>query len=251
MQYGVEEIYLTIFSNTHEQERLIELIEKWGFVYHGVKASSGGEEKVFVRDFTPRFNREDVRLTYPFVSRSARKFIVPIYPDYHTELFPDSILKTEKPTDFVENRPNRNAIGKVYISRSVLRDMSPGDILVFYRSKDNEGKSPAHYNSVATTIGVVQRKVDGIGSLEEFVKICQRRSVFTEEQLAEHWNYKSNRPFVVSFLYVYSFPNRLNLSKFKNLGIIDKPPRGFTLLTDNAFERLLEYSNADQRFIVD
>ena len=35
----------------------------------------------------------------------ARKFIVPIYPEYHTELLPDSILRTESPLDFVENSP--------------------------------------------------------------------------------------------------------------------------------------------------
>ena len=46
---------------------------------------------------------------------SARKFIVPIYPTYHTELLPDSILNTETAEDFEDNKSNRNALSKVYI----------------------------------------------------------------------------------------------------------------------------------------
>jgi hypothetical protein len=117
LRMRVDEIYVTIFRKRIDQERLIGFLEDWGFKPFGFKRSSDGDEAVLVRSFARLANRADPLITYPYLSKSARKFIVPIYPEYHTELLPDSILRTESPLDFVENRPNRNAIQKAYISR--------------------------------------------------------------------------------------------------------------------------------------
>src|SRR5690606_18225287 len=106
LRYDVEEIYVTIFDRTDEQKRLIELLKDWGFIYHGIKHGAGGDEHVYVRDFVPQVNATSPNLTYPFFSGYGKKFIVPIYPEYHTELFPDSILRTESPMNFRESRPN-------------------------------------------------------------------------------------------------------------------------------------------------
>jgi predicted nucleic acid-binding protein len=246
---GVDEIYVTIFENRPDQDRLIRLLEDWGFVRHGKKSSVAGEELVLVRDCRPYVDPADPRRAYPYVSGSTHKFIVPIYPKYHTELLPDSILNTETPYDFLDSRPNRNAISKAYISRSVYRDLTRGDLIVFYRTASVSG--PAHYTSVATTIGVVQDVVDGIGSLDDFIALCRKRSVFTDNQLEEHWNYnRSSRPFVVNFLYVYSLPKRPNLKQLRENSVIIKAPRGFEPLSELAFATLLKISNADQRLIV-
>ena len=250
MKARVDDIYVTIFSNTPEQERLIYLLQDWGFVHHGIKKTTSGTEQVYVRDFTPRADPQRPALTYPFLSRSRRKFIVPIYPEYHTELFPDSILRTESPDDFVENRPNRNAISKVYISRSIRRDLAAGDIIIFYRTKVATGH--AYYTSVVTTLGVVQSIATTIPNLATFLRLCRKRSVFSDDELAKHWHYNPrNHPFIVNFLYVHTLHNKLNLKELKELHIIDEAPRGFELLTDAAFETLLEHSHAHKRIIVD
>lgn len=244
LRYAVAEIYVTAFRRTGEQERLIHLLEDWGFRLHGTK---GGDESVYVRDFRPAVDKDDPRRTYPFVLGSARKFIVPIYPAYHTELLPDSILNTESPYDFVENKPNRNALSKVYISRSYERGLRTGDIIVFYRTKSDDG--PAWYTSVATTIGVVQDVITDIPSLNAFLAVCRKRSVFTDANLQEHWDRSpGNRPFVVNFLFIYSLPKRPNLKQLSAIGIA--APRGFELISDKSFDKLLEVSNADTRFIV-
>lgn len=247
--FGVEEIYVTIFENRPDQDRLIRFLEDWGFRRYGSKTSSAGKELVLVRDFRPAFNEADPRRTYPYVSGRTHKFIVPIYPDYHTELLPDSILNTESPQEYLESRPNRNAISKVYVSRSLERGLRRGDLIVFYRTASGSG--PAHYTSVATTIGVVQEVIDGISSLEEFIALCRKRSVFTDEDLAKQWNYRpSSRPFVVNFLYVHSFPRRPNLKELKEASVIVDAPRGFELLSDAAFQTLLHITNADERLVV-
>lgn len=246
LRYGVAEIYVTVFRRTVDQYRLIRLLEDWGFERHGAKNE---DELVYVRDFRPRIDRADPRRTFPYVAGNTKKWIVPIYPDYHTELLPDSILKNEDPEHFEDNKPNRNALSKVYVSRSIERGLSPGDLLVFYRTASG---GAAYYTSVATTIGVVQEVVDGISDLKTFLAVCRKRSVFTDAELKKHWDFNPRwRPFVVNFLFVYSLPKRPNRKALIDDSIIPAaPPRGFTRISDERFERLLRLSNADSRFVV-
>ena len=247
--FHVEEIYVTIFDRTEGQVRLIDLLAGWGFVRHGTKYTENGPEMVYVRDFAPQANVLQPTLNYPFVSANTHKFIVAIYPEYHTELLPDSLLRTESAEDYTDNRPNRNAIHKVYISRSIERNLKSGDVIVFYRTASG---GPGHFTSVTTTVGVVLSVTDNIESVDRFIELCKRRSVFSAEELEKHWNYDpTNRPFVVEFLYVHSFPKRLNLKTLKEYGIIAKHPRGFERMSDQAFNTLMENSNGDMRLIVD
>ncbi len=196
LRYRVDEIYVTAFCRTSEQDRLIRMLEDWGFQLHGTKDAL---EKVYVRDFRPRVDADDPQRTFPYISASAQKFVVPIWPAYHTELLPDSILNTESPNDFVENKPNRNALRKVYISRSFERDLHAGDIIVFYRTKSADG--PAWYTSVATTAEASFKTSSiYIPNLDTFIATCRKRSVFSDNQLKEWWDYRPrNRPFVVEF----------------------------------------------------
>lgn len=252
LRFSVEEIYVTLFSHTLEQSRLIELLCDWGFEKYGVKRTGNGEEVVLLRNFRPYVNIANPCESYPYLSSDSRKFLVPIYPEYHTELFPDSILRTESPNNFIENKPNRNAISKVYISRSFERNLKGGDIIVFYRTASG---GSAYYTSVTTTIGVVQSVVTNISSEENFVELCRKRSVFSDDELRKYWNWRTNnRPFVVNFLYVYSFPKRMNLESLINVGVIqstETAPRGFVQISDDQFNRILEGSEADGRIIID
>lgn len=251
IRFGVDEIYVTAFDHADNKLRLINMLEDWGFTRHGTKQGRGGDELVLVRACTPEnaAQEEKPRLTYPYARSNTQKWIVPIYPEYHTELFPDSILNTESPQDFVENAPNRNAISKVYISRSYNRNLHPGDLIVFYRTACN---GPAWYTSVATTIGVVQSVETDVIDLSHFIELCRRRSVFSDTELAEHWNYQPrNRPFVVNFMYLYSFPRRMNLEALVENGVWGRDaPRGFEPMTNEQFEKLLGGSGVDRRIVV-
>lgn len=95
IQAKTEEIYVTIFNKRLEQQRLIALLETYGFVFHGHKKSGSNEELVYVRNFSKKANRDVPKVTFPYISTKGSIFIVPIYPEYHTNLLPDSILKTE------------------------------------------------------------------------------------------------------------------------------------------------------------
>lgn len=240
----VDEIYVTIFDKRLEQKRLINLLENFGFVYFGKKNQS---ELVYVRDFSPKVNRETPKISFPFVSAQSSVFLVPIYQKYHTSLLPDSILKTESPANFEEHEPFRNAISKVYISRSIERGLNPGDVIIFYRTG-------GRYRAVITTIGIVEDVTTGIKDVQEFIRLCGKRSVFQKEELVEQWNFKPQyRPFVVYFLYAYSFPKRITLDDLIRLGIIpdvESAPRGFTKITSAQFRQILKETQTDERLIV-
>lgn len=249
LHFSVDEIYVTIFPKRVEQTRLINMLTDFGFRYHGIKESSSGKEDVYVRDFSRRVSLESPKTTYPFMSVHARKFIVPIYPEYHTTLFPDSILRTESPLDFVENEPFRNAISKVYVSRSLNRDLKTGDIIIFYRTG-------GYYQSVVTTLGIVEDVHTSIKNLRHFVNLCRKRSVFSDEELKRQWDVTSptNRPFIANFLYSYSFPKRINLKRLIELGVISdvsSAPRGFEEISDKSFEKIIKETGSDGTIIVD
>lgn len=131
LNFGVDEIYVTIFDKRMEQIRLINLLNDYGFTKHGTKNNT---ELVFTRDFQTAFDSSNPKHTFPYIDSSKQVFLNPIYPEYHTNLFPDSILRTESPDDFIENEPYRNAISKAFISRSMQRNLNKGDIIVFYRT---------------------------------------------------------------------------------------------------------------------
>ncbi len=247
VRHEVEEIYVTIFDGGLERQWLIKLLEDYGFVKYGIKRHDQSEEAVYARDIGKAFNQATPKLTYPYISKQSRSFIVPIYPEYHTNLFPDSILRTESPSSFVENHAYRNSISKVYISRSRFSQLVSGDLIVFYRTG-------GIYKSVISTIGIVENVITNIPSSEEFIRLCRKRSVFTDQELLQHWNYFPNlKPFIVNFLYAYSFPKRINMHRLIKLGIIrdvNSAPRGFELLTAAQMELILEETQTDERIIV-
>ena len=62
-------------------------------------------------------------------------------------------------------------------TRSLNRDLTSGDIVVFYRTASG---GSAWYTSVATTVGVVQSIITNIHDQDHFVHLCRTRSVFSD-----------------------------------------------------------------------
>jgi len=248
MLFHVDEIYVTIFDKRDEQKLLIDLLLEWGFEKWGTKETSNGIEQVFTRKIHQQINKSNTKLTYPIISKSCKKFLVPIYPEYHTNLLPDSILNNESPVDFIENEPYRNAIKKAYISGSINRNINKGDLIVFYRTG-------GRYKSVVTTIGIVENVFQHFENETDFLNKCRKRTVLKNNELTTFWNYSPNRkPFVVTFLQVYSFPVRTNLDQLIQLGIIpdiDSAPRGFEEISDENFNKILKATKSDENFIID
>ena len=246
IRFNVDEIYVTIFEKTMEQQRLIRLLSEYGFEKYGTKCSSSGVETVLVKLMDRRVCTSNYKHSYPYIDSNRQAFLVPIYPAYHTALLPDSILSNETPDDYIEQESYRNAISKVYICRSFERDIHPGDIIVFYRTG-------GFYKSVITTLGIVEKVITNISNCSEFIELCRKRSVFTDKELIDQWNYNYfNRPFVVNFLYAYSFPHRINLQRLIEMGIVydtNSAPRGFTKITNEQFMQIIKETNCNENLI--
>lgn len=247
LRQNVNEIYVTIFQRTMGQQRLMKILEDFGFALHGTKTGAYGTEAVYLRSMAKTFDAEHPALTFPFISVSVGAFLVPIRPEYHTTLLPDSILRTESPANFVEQQPHRNAIRKVYISRSYFRDLRSGDAIVFYRTG-------GLHLSVVTTVGVVENVHLRIRDEAHFKSLCRKRSVFTDKELIEWWQYNPrSRPFIVEFLYSHSFPRRPNMKELIDNGVIrdaESAPRGFEPITKDQFKTILRLATADPRSFV-
>jgi predicted nucleic acid-binding protein len=252
LHLSVDVIYVTLFEKRVEHFRLIELLKEFGFGYWGIKESVAGKESVYLRDFSPVASEAFPRKTFPFMSGRARKFIVPIHPEYHTNLFPGSILRTESPTDFADNEPFRNAISKVYVSRSVNRSLKSGDVIVFYRTGE---RTPRYYSSVVTTLGIVESVNTSATDSNSFISLCRKRSVYSEEELRRQWDTSppGSKPFAVKFLYAYSFPKRINMKRLIELGVLRdvySAPRGFEEMSDQSFRKIIKETNSDERIVV-
>lgn len=253
IKFKVDEIYVTIFEKSPEQQRLIDLLETFGFEFHGFKNTVNGygqleQEQVFVKNFTPHFNVENPCLSFPFISKSKDVYFVSVYPEYHTELFPDSILRTESPGNYVENEPHRNAIRKVYISHSIKRDMKVGDILLFYRTG-------GLYKGVVTTIAIIESIIPHFNSENDFYQSCKNKTALTQPELKKFWDRNAkNRPFVVNLLYCYSLEHRINLKRLIDLGVIqsvEQMPRGFYKMGWNNLIKVIKDSKSDESIISD
>ena len=223
------------------------MLEEWGFVYHGIKNTINGNEKVYIRSFGKMLpvNIKNPKLTFPFFSRDTDKYIIKIQPQYHTELFPDSINTREDKNKYIENKPYRNRISKVYISHSQDRKLNSGDIIIIYRMGET---IPKKYSSTITTICIVESVINNFKTFDEFYTVCNRRTVIPKEELKTNWwnKYPQNKPFVVNFLFAHSLPTpKPTLDDLNRIGVIPdilNMPRGFMKITNEQFNKLINFA---------
>ncbi len=245
IERNVSEIYVTLFKNRPELERLYRLLIKWGFFEYGIKKSGENEETVLVKKLGVYYKNKSPKYNFPNLNYESNKFFLPIEAKYHTPLLPDSQLKTENEVDFLGDQPQKYALEKVYISFSYVRNMKPGDFVVIYRKGEKEGRKA--YESVVSTIGVIDSYRDKFNNKEDFLKYCQNRTVFTKEELESFWNKKKDQLLVIKFIYVKSLTKRLTLKCLWENNIVpeQKGPRPFDKISDNNFRLILNKSNTN------
>lgn len=247
IERGLDEIYVTLFLDRPELIALYDLLLKWGFFEYGTKATNGNVEKVLVKKLGTYDSEKTVIENYPNLKYSTNKFILPIFPKYHTSLFPDSVLYRERELNIIGDIAHRYALQKAYITWADC-NVEPGDILLFYRTGETY---PKKYSSVLTTVGVVERVVSNFKDEEEFLSYCNNRTVFSKDDLKGFWRgYRYNLS-VLKFVFVKSFTKKITLEFLWNNSIIAAPngPRPFTKITDEQFEMIMSESNTEKLMI--
>lgn len=243
---NVSGIYVTVFE---EHANLIRLFKRYGFNQHSTKKTPNGVELVFVRNLNEFTG--DQRSDYPFVrSKAAKKYLLAIYPDYHTRLLPDSILNNES-KDVVEDLSHTNTIHKVYICSMNVGGLKPGDILLMYRTSDKKG--PAKYRSVVTSMCVVEeiRSRKHFANLGAFIKYALPHSVFSREELKDWWA-KKKRLHVIRMTYNAAFETRTTRGVLlDDVGLSDTRRYDFFELTTPQFRKIIKLGKVDESIVVD
>ena len=116
LQRNVDEIYVTLYTDRAELSALAALLKRWGFTEYGVKIGNRKEEQVLVKRMKDFYHNISFRKNFPNIQYDCNKYILPIFPQYHTTLLPDSKLNNENKIDFLGREPHRYALQKVYIS---------------------------------------------------------------------------------------------------------------------------------------
>lgn len=242
MQNGCDEIFLTHF--TEENDRLVELISEYGFVKAGVNPRG---EEIFLKKLVP--GPEDIaglpatqifKKYYPsfYDGPAVKKWIVPIYPEYHTRLFTDyghrQTMLLEHAGEFIIEG---NSIKKAYLSHSRIRQLKPGDILFFYRSHDDQS---------LTSIGIIEEVRVGMTETDEIIRFVGKRTVYTRDEIETN-----AKPLtVILFRHHFHLKNPLKLPALLASGIFNGPPQSIMQISDEKYTVIKGLGGVDGRFTV-
>jgi len=249
---GLRVAYVTIFK---KHEPLIRILEEYGFKKYGNKTTQNGTEDVYVKNIGLLTGNRG--LDYPIVDcRGKQKWLMSVRPEYHTKLFPDSKLKTERNT-FIQDTSYTNSIHKVYVG--CYRDfdlVEPGDCIVIYRCQSPGSTDSAWFKSVATSLCVVEEKKRAIEfpNEKEFISYCEKYSVLGSEDLSGF--YKRNGAYSIKMTYNLAFPKRPNMEKMVENMIIPSPSKkpspyyGMYKLSDSGFQKIVELGGVYEGFVI-
>lgn len=246
---NVDEIYVTLFTQRAELKALVELMKRWGFYEYGVKESKNGKETVLVKTLKSYNYNLSPKMNFPNLQYNSNKLFLPINPEYHTKLIPDSILNNESSRDFIENKAYRYALQKSYISFTYKRNMKQGDYIIIYRNGTTPNRKM--YESCVTSLGVIEEVRYDFKSKSEYLEYCENRTVFSHQELEKFWELRANQVVVIKFIYVCSFQDKLILKFLWDNNIV-KPccgPRSFDILTNNQFDLLIRKTNTNIKFV--
>lgn len=237
-------LYITVLP---KHVSITSLLTRFGFENIGKKGQDSQAEEVFARPLIQDVG--NVVKNFPAIpGNQGNKFLLAIYPKYHTRLFPDSILNNES-IEGLDDVSHTNSILKVYVSSMDLQRMKAGDSLIIYRTSDNQG--PAWYRSVATSVCVVHevRERASFKSEEEYIKFCLAYSVFDEAELRGWWDHQKLK--VIKMTYNASLVKRVNRRSLINEVGLDEAARwGVLPITDLQFNEIMKLGKVNERIIV-
>lgn len=249
IQNDLDEIYLTHFRQ--ENDTLVYLLEEFGFFKFG--KNSRGEE-IYLKRITKEDNieiRENSICTlnkkyYPsfYNGDLVKKHFVPIIPEFHKKLFPDyreknTVQQLALFSILDHNNSEGNSIKKAYISNAQTKKISPGDILLFYRS---------HEGMCITSVGTVEKVFFDQTDPDEIMKLIAKRTVFSLNDIE---TLCTSPVLVILFNHNFHLINDVSLQKLRDYTIIN--PRGrIQSINEISHENYLKVieGNIDDRFII-
>ena len=243
-------VYTTTFP---KQEALLSLLEAYGF--RVTKTQQNGElyvEKVIKRGLLLRPDDVDplsfAREVYPRFLDDERvaKFCVPIQSKYHQKLFPEIAKPLELPLFSQQDLPllrkdvvgeptqtPGNTIRKVYLSRASTKELSSGDLVFFYHSKD-----VAMTNSQSiTSIGIVEGVTSG-SDVSALTRLTAKRSVFSQAELSNLSDESDSPVKVMNFLLLGHIMPTIGLNSLIESGVFTAAPQSTAKIHQHKYASL-------------
>ena len=251
---GFNDIYVTVFF---EHAPLISLLERYGFRQEAVKTTRNGTELVLTRRLNLSYpGVSNVVKNYPIVNFRGdetyrpHSYLLAIYPQWHSRLLPDSILKNED-TSIIQDVSPTNSIHKVYMAgMSGMDRLKRGDILFIYRTNDNKGS--AYYHALISSVCVVEeyRHIATFQEYAEFERYCAPYSIFSRDELQKFWKEK-RYPHVLKFSYNIALPKRvIRKNLLEQVGLSEKDYFGFMSLTPCQAAHILQLGSVNESFVI-
>ena len=224
---GIEHIYITMQPGKHEF--LEDLCTDFGFYRHGFYK----EDYVYIKDHPitpPKISDSSLsaleyhKRNYPHFKcdTSIKKYIVPIKPIYHEMLFPDN---QDQQSLFYYSAVG-NAIKQAYLCHAKIRQISVGDILFFYRSKDKRA---------ITSIGVVE-SVNEFQDPEKIIQIVSKRTVYSYNDIVEMAKKKTK---VILFRLSTHLSKPIKYNWMLQKGVVNGPIQTIRRISDVSFKKII------------
>ncbi|EQD25164.1 MAG: hypothetical protein D084_Lepto4C00232G0004 [Leptospirillum sp. Group IV 'UBA BS'] len=238
---GIDDIYLTHFSKPDDS--LVHLIEGYGF-----EKIEFTDEDLFLKRFRPP---QTVSLSplllckkyYPsfYGGPQVKKFVVPIKPVYHKRLFEDYITTKRAPLfpQFKGSFLSEGlAIKKAYLSHALIRSISPGDLVFFYRSEDSQA---------LTTLGIVENIGERMTDPSEIIQMVGERSVYSRDEIED---FSRNPTLVILFQFLFHLQPSMKYQDLIQFGILNGHPQSIVQIGEKSFCEIVKNGRVDERFIV-
>lgn len=242
---SIYRIYVSVFKKHTD---LVNLFTKYGFELKDDAYGASGSE-LLLEKIIGNHSGDSIK-DYPLVNiKGNQKYMLAIYPKFHTKLFPDSILKNED-NSIVTDVSHTNSIHKVYICLMDVSSINTGDCLIIYRTNDGEG--PAFFRSVATSLCIVESVAEKASFLSEndFISYCRPHSVFSDVELKD-WYRKTCPVYILKFTYNVAFTKRVNRKDLIEKCGVDEGIRWSCIeLSDDVFRKIIEAGEIDDNIIV-
>lgn len=203
----VDWTYLHTFGK--EQQSLVALCEEYGFSFLGKYQKDDVYIKPMKLASTTLDSLTSLVRYYPFFqdNDTVQRFIIPIQPQYHEDLFPD--LGDMKGSLFEDDQnlysSQGNTIKKAYLCHSNTKSVKKGDIILFYRSNDRKS---------IQCMGVVEDAFIS-DNIEEVFPIVAKRTVYTYSDLVE---ILAQKTLVILFRFI-PIDHEITREKILSLGI--------------------------------
>ena len=204
---NIDWVYLHTYGE--EQKTLVGLCEEYGFYFLGKYKKDDVYIKPMKLEQTNLGSLESLIRYYPFFqdNDTVQKFIIPIQPKYHEDLFPDfSSLKGslfERDQSLYSSQGN--TIKKAYLCHSNTKSLKKGDVVLFYRSKDRKS---------IQCMGIVEDAFVSDRVEEVFPKIA-KRTVYTYSDLGK---ILSQETLIILFRFI-PFDYEISWEKIQSVGI--------------------------------